>query len=100
MKHWLVADGLGVSVLVALVSNLGVRPGDVLTFGNGDGFIPRAVALPGVDVVAKSDDTGTTFSAVTGANGAFTIPAMPIGRYTVTVSLTGFKTAVHSPTSA
>src|SRR6185503_7134934 len=52
--------------------------------------------LPGADVVAKSDDTGTTFTAVTGANGTFTIPAMPIGRYTVSVSLMGFKQAVLS----
>ena len=31
---------------------------------------------------------------VSGANGAFTIPAVPPGTYTVTVELQGFKTAV------
>jgi hypothetical protein len=50
--------------------------------------------LPGADVVATNDATGIKFTAVTGANGAFTIPAMPGGTYTVNVSLQGFKTVV------
>ena len=50
--------------------------------------------LPGADVVARSEDTGTTFTAVTNEHGTFTIPAMPIGRYVVTVSLQGFKQVV------
>ena len=33
------------------------------------------------------------FSAVTGSDGAFSIPAMPPGTYTATVTLQGFKTA-------
>ena len=52
--------------------------------------------LPGVDVVAKAEETGTTFTAVTNDHGTFSIPAMPIGRYSVTVSLQGFKQVVLS----
>jgi hypothetical protein len=50
--------------------------------------------VPGADISVKNDATGTTFSAVSGVDGAFTIPAMPTGTYTVTVSLQGFKTVV------
>lgn len=50
--------------------------------------------VPGADVVAKDKSTGTVFSAVSGANGAFVIPSIPPGTYTVTVALMGFKTSI------
>ncbi len=50
--------------------------------------------VPGADVVAKHVATNTTFTAVSGADGSFTIPAVPTGTYSVTVTLMGFKTAV------
>jgi hypothetical protein len=93
MKHWLLRMA-STCVLVGLVSTLAYA--QVTSSLSGTVSDSSGAVLPGVDVVAKSDDTGASFSAVTGANGAFSIPAMPIGRYTVTVSLTGFKTAVLS----
>src|ERR1700760_3800785 len=50
-------------------------------------------AVPGADVTAVNTATGTTFRAVSADGGAFTIPAIPTGTYTVTVALQGFKTA-------
>ena len=50
--------------------------------------------IPGADVVARHNATGVSVSAVTNTEGAFSFPALNIGRYTVTVSLQGFKTAV------
>jgi hypothetical protein len=50
--------------------------------------------IPGADVTARHNATGVTVSAVTNSEGAFSFPALNIGRYTVTVSLQGFKTAV------
>ena len=50
--------------------------------------------IPGATVLVKSDTTGTEFNTVTNSIGAFTVPAVNIGTYTVTVSLKGFKTAV------
>jgi hypothetical protein len=50
--------------------------------------------IPGVSVVVKSNATNRTFESVTNAEGLFSVPALDAGTYTVTVSLTGFKTAV------
>jgi hypothetical protein len=52
-------------------------------------------AVPGVTVVAKNE-AGATFETVTNAEGVFSLPSMNPGTYTLTVSLTGFKTGVVS----
>ena len=54
----------------------------------------RAASCPAPTSSSRACTTGTVFTAVSGPNGAFTIPAMPPGTYTVTVTLMGFKTAV------
>ena len=51
-------------------------------------------AIPGASVVVESTATGTKFEAVTNGTGAFSVPALPVGTYKVSVSLQGFKTAV------
>ncbi len=50
--------------------------------------------IPGADVVAKNNATTAEFRAVTDSEGRFTIPAVNPGTYTVTVSLSGFKTVI------
>ncbi len=50
--------------------------------------------VPGADVSAKNKATSTVYTAVSGSNGTFTIPAVEPGAYTVTVALMGFKTAI------
>ncbi len=50
--------------------------------------------IPGADVVAKHAGTGTETNAVTNSDGAFSMPSLRIGAYTVTVKLQGFKTVV------
>ena len=51
-------------------------------------------AIPGASVVVANAATGTKFEALTNASGGFNVPALPVGTYSVTASLTGFKTAV------
>lgn len=47
--------------------------------------------LPGVEVVARNTRTGLVRSAVTGPDGHYTIPAVPVGSYQVRGVLTGFR---------
>jgi hypothetical protein len=50
--------------------------------------------VPGADVVVKNERTGETFTTVSSGQGVFSVPALITGTYSVTVSLTGFKTVV------
>ena len=50
--------------------------------------------IPGADVTVKNEDTGAEFKTVTTDNGTFSIPALPPGMYTATVSVPNFKQAV------
>jgi hypothetical protein len=52
--------------------------------------------VPGATVVVASNATGTKSETVTNESGAYSVPALSAGVYTVTVSLAGFKTAVIS----
>lgn len=50
--------------------------------------------VPGADVTARHVATNTTQSQVSNAEGAFSFPGLNVGVYTVTVTLSGFKTVV------
>ncbi len=50
--------------------------------------------IPGASVTVKNNATNATLDVVTNNRGEFSVPAIPPGTYTVTVTLSGFKTAV------
>lgn len=53
--------------------------------------------LPGANIVATHEPSGTRYGAVSNLDGRFTIPNMRIGGpYTVTVSFIGYKTSTFS----
>lgn len=52
-------------------------------------------AVPGTDVTAKNASTGFEFHTVTDARGAYTLPSVPAGTYTVTFKLSGFRFTVR-----
>ena len=52
--------------------------------------------IPGATVVVKNNATGVSTTVVTNADGAYSLPALDPGTYTVTVSLQSFKTASYN----
>jgi hypothetical protein len=57
---------------------------------------PAGAVVPGAAVEAKNTETGVVFPSVSTAAGNYTIPDLPVGVYTVTVKVQGFKTYTHS----
>jgi hypothetical protein len=55
---------------------------------------PSNAAVPGATVTIKSVETGAQQSATTDSNGGYNIPNLQVGHYAITVSRSGFKTAV------
>jgi hypothetical protein len=52
---------------------------------------PSGAVIAGIPVVATHVDTSTKFTSITSQTGNYAIPQMPVGRYVVTVTQTGFK---------
>ncbi len=70
-----------------------------VTSGTLTGIVmdPQKAVVPGAAVQAVHVPTGTTYDAVTQADGHFTMLAVRVGGpYTVKVSMTGFKTEEQS----
>ena len=52
-------------------------------------------AVPGADVEARNLDTNLSKTAMTGSEGQYQFLALPPGRYTMTISKSGFATTVQ-----
>jgi len=52
-------------------------------------------ALSGVQITARYLNTGNNWSEVTGKEGKYRVPTLPLGSYLLTASLAGFKTDVR-----
>ncbi|MBT9329708.1 TonB-dependent receptor [Paracidobacterium acidisoli] len=63
-------------------------------FGQIQGIVhdPHHRPVPGVHVSVHAAHSDLSFSAITNQDGAFRIPAVPLGDYVVTVSSEGFAT--------
>jgi hypothetical protein len=81
-------------VVVCLPPALAAAQGSAASSLSGVAVDPDGAALPGATVVIKHDATGIAMTLVTNESGAFSAPSLEPGVYTVTVTLTGFKTAV------
>jgi hypothetical protein len=63
---------------------------------NGTVTDPQGAVISGAQVQLTQVDTSATFRTVTNESGNYTAPNLPIGRYDVQVSFTGFKKAVRT----
>jgi carboxypeptidase family protein len=57
---------------------------------------PSGALLPNAKVTAVLSSTGLTRTTVTGGSGAYTLAALPVGIYSLTVEATGFKSATST----
>ena len=55
---------------------------------------PSGAVVPGAKVKVKNTGTGLERSTETSADGSYSLPELPIGTYTVTVTQSGFQTFV------
>jgi hypothetical protein len=78
---------------VALAAPLHAQGGNTASL-SGTVVDAAGANVPGATVVVKNIATGTSSETQSNADGVFSVPALEIGTYAVTVSLTGFKTAV------
>src|SRR5437867_5489600 len=53
--------------------------------------------IPGATITATNMDTMVTYTALTNEQGAYQIPLLPIGMYTLTANMAGFQKAVTKP---
>jgi hypothetical protein len=85
---------LATAIAILLTSTLAfAQGGSTAASLSGRVADTTGAVIPGADVTVKNNATGTTYTAVSGSDGTFTIPAVSPGKYTVTVALMGFKTA-------
>src|ERR1035438_1810281 len=57
---------------------------------------PSGAVVSGATVKVHNVDTGLERTTQTSADGTYSAPELPFGKYTVTVSQSGFQTAVTS----
>jgi hypothetical protein len=62
---------------------------------NGQVVDPSGGAMPGVTVTATNPATGESRVAVTTVSGTYQLAALPVGTYTLTYQLEGFKTTTR-----
>jgi hypothetical protein len=57
---------------------------------------PQGAVVPGADLTAKNEQNGAVFKTISSDAGLYVFPNLPVGTYTVTAELAGFKKLVHS----
>ena len=94
LARWV--KSFGVCVLVILVVALPAVAQTQITTGTIQGTVTDAngAIMPGANVEIKNLDTNLSKTLTTDEGGRFVALALPPGRYSVTVSKTGFATAV------
>jgi hypothetical protein len=93
MKQKVVRLVLALSVLFGLGANAFAQGGATSAI-SGVVVDSTGGVVPGATITVKNEATNATFEAVSASNGAFTVPSLTVGSYTVTVQLQGFKTFV------
>ena len=84
-----------ISVVISLLAaTAAVAAAQSVSVSSVSGIVRDASggALPGATVTIIKTDTRQARSVVTGPDGAYSIPGLPVGPYQLKVSLSGFTT--------
>jgi hypothetical protein len=70
----------------------------VSTVGSISGTVrdPQGNAVPKAEVTVTEETTGASRTVVGNDDGTYTVPSLPVGRYTITTAPQGFKKTVNS----
>lgn len=84
------------ALCIALVCGLGMvnaALGQGITTGGVSGTVvdPKGSVIPGAKITIVNTATGATYTQTSGANGDFSVLALPIGVYKVTIAAPGFS---------
>jgi hypothetical protein len=79
--------GLMLILLLAVSSANAQKQSGTIT---GTVFDPQGAVIPGATVTATDNATGLGVTVKTTAEGSFTVPGLPFGIYTVTITAQGF----------
>src|SRR5262245_12499735 len=94
MTRRVLLRGVLALLILAFASSLAQAQGSFFSSLSGTVADSSGAVIPGADVKIKNNGTGAEYNTVTASDGGFTVPSLPGGTYTVSVSLMGFKTAV------
>lgn len=83
---------LAMTIVCLGASSLAFAQGSTTSTITGAVVDSSGAVLPGATITAKHLGSGVLTSAVSNAQGAFTIASLPTGPYEVSVALEGFKT--------
>src|SRR5712691_2287 len=100
MKAWKnIADNNGklAGGVIALLLMLGAIPALARTTGPILGVVQdtSGAVVPEANITILNAETGLSRPVATGVDGAYRAPALPVGRYTVRIEKTGFRTEVQ-----
>jgi len=90
------------AVLLAILLILGCHPARANVFGQIHGVVhdPQHRPIANANILITSATSTASKTALSASDGSFTISALPLGNYVVTVSSSGFETASQTLTLA
>ena len=83
---------IALPVLLSFSADLSAQTTSTIT---GRVIDASGAVLPGVTVTARNLETSVVRTAVTGADGRYALPLLPVGRYELRAELSGFRPLVR-----
>jgi len=84
------------TLMLAFISNFAIAQSSTTSAINGKVADPKGETLPGANIIAVHEPTGSEFAGITNANGLFNIQNMNVGGpYTITITFVGFEPYVR-----